>query len=267
MNRPQWCRVATAILVFCTVFPVGCADSTHPMRQSAASRAQEDVTPVVDPHWSRSVGHPLLVDSLPKHVVAPEGQLTLYADYTDTARDREVVRLYLVNRTGHTVGLDSIDGDAYVKLEAMTSPDVWERAQTHSSIVECGNSLFVVSLGPGEYFRFAASFPSKGEEHPVRFRMYRESAYLLPEGTPAILEWSSSKRDLEKMPVHLVSNVGLGRARLEAIETARHDGLTIQFGTFESLRNLALGVSHAEGLGGSRGRPSKHWHVSQRRMH
>jgi hypothetical protein len=190
----------------------------------------------------------LSVNSLPGHVVAPQGQLTLYADYADVGQ--ETVALYLVNRTEHRLGFDSQDGDIYVKLEAMTGEDRWERAQTHLNSW-CGNSYMVTpSLRPGEYFRFVGYAPSEGETRSVRYRAYNQSAYILNDDTPD--RFDMIRRDLEKMPLDLVSNVGTGKVPPEAIEAARRDALATQFGTFETVRDLALGITKAGGLGQSR---------------
>src|SRR6185503_7126171 len=68
------------------------------------------------------------IAELPVGVSAPEGQLTLHADYA-SARDQRVT-VYLINRTGRTIDLPNQDGDPYLKLEAQTgSAGPWERAQ------------------------------------------------------------------------------------------------------------------------------------------
>src|SRR5262249_26871134 len=75
---------------------------------------------------------------LPAGAAAPEGKLTLYADY-DSARD-EHVKVYLINRTGRTLDIPNQDGDPYLKLEARQSgADPWQRAQRHL-YSDCGNS-------------------------------------------------------------------------------------------------------------------------------
>jgi len=166
--------------------------------------------------------------------------LTLFADYHDVAGN--LVRLYLVNRTGHRIGFSSQDGDVYVKLEAATEDGRWERAQTHHSS-DYGNSyMSTPSLRPDEYFRFAGYFPSDGEEETVRYRVYQDHAFILDgEGD----KWAMylKRRDLEKLPLNLVSNVGMGRVRLPDLDTARRDGFALAMSTFEVVRDLATGMT------------------------
>src|SRR5262245_50520496 len=68
------------------------------------------------PPPARLSGDARRIAGLPADVIAPEGKLTLYADYT-SARD-EHVTVYIINRTGRTLDLPNQDGDPYLKLEA-----------------------------------------------------------------------------------------------------------------------------------------------------
>lgn len=94
--------------------------------------------------------------SLPKNVVAPEGKLTLFADFDAT--DGRGVPLYLVNRTFQKVSLSAQDSDIYVKLEYRRKDGVWERAQVHVGS-DCGNSYVNVDLPPRQYFN--PDFPNE----------------------------------------------------------------------------------------------------------
>jgi hypothetical protein len=190
-------------------------------------------------YYSRHVGPPSPIASLPKQVLAPEGELTLYADFTDGGR--ESVALYLVNRTPHRIGFSSQDGDVYVKLEAATDNGGWERAQTHHGSW-CGNSYFITpGLRPGEYFRFGGYFPSDGEPRKVRYRMYREYAFILDDETDEQTLFLR-EGDLDKLPLNLVSNVGAGKVPRQVIEEARRDGFAVQLHSFETVRDIATGV-------------------------
>lgn len=201
-----------------------------------ASADQPDTREVF---YSRRVGQPLPIATLPPHVHAPEGELTLHADFSDVSGIS--VAMYLVNRTPHRIGFSSQDGDPYVKLEAATDDGGWERAQTHHSS-GCGNSYYVTpGLRPGEYFRFAGYFPSNGEQRMVRYRLYQEHAFILED---AIDEKGVflGKDDLEKLPLNLVSNVGLGKVRPSDIDSARRDCFAIALGSFETVRDIATEV-------------------------
>jgi hypothetical protein len=64
--------------------------------------------------------------ALPSSVEAPEGKLTLVADYA--APRTEGILLYLVNRTGRPVSIPHQDGDIYLKLETQSPDGRWQRA-------------------------------------------------------------------------------------------------------------------------------------------
>lgn len=212
---------------------------------NGAESAAADTPEVPRVYSSSWVGSPLPVSSMPEHVVAPDGELTLYADYGDFTGDS--LTLYLVNRTQQRIGFSSQDGDPYVKLEAMTKDGRWERAQTHRSSW-CGNSYFVTPcLRPGHYFRFAGYFPPDGERRTVRYRVYREHAFILEDDDPD--RFYSIRRDLEKIPLNLISNVGEGKVRLADIYKSRRDAFAVPYGSFETVRDLALGKTKGPSFG------------------
>ena len=77
-----------------------------------------------------NVWKPKSVLELPKHVKAPAGKLTLYADYSKIvdppplrpdpkAPPRSYVTLYIVNRTGKKIVFPAQDGDLFIKLEML----------------------------------------------------------------------------------------------------------------------------------------------------
>jgi len=112
------------------------------------------------------VGFPLPVVELPGKVLAPEGHLTLWADFD--AADEKGVPLYLVNQTNLTRTFDSQDQDFYIKLEFKDATGVWKRAQAHRSSW-CGNSYYPVSLPPRQYFQFYGYRPTAGSKHLIRY--------------------------------------------------------------------------------------------------
>ena len=112
---------------------------------------------------------PIANDQLPKNVVAPEGKLTLFADYNDLWRQQVV--LYFVNKTKEEVGIPAQDSDLYVKLETQTESGEWVRAQTHQSSW-CGNSYHSRSLEPGKFITLLGFQPRRGQKQPARFSFY-----------------------------------------------------------------------------------------------
>ena len=159
-------------------------------------------------------GASLPVRALPSQVKAPDGKLTLFADYSDV-RGEHVV-LYVVNRTKKGLRFFSQDGDLMVKLEARSKEDKWQRAQEHR-FSWCGNSYMVMpELKPGHFFRFLGYYPSKGEERLVRYRTY--------ESGPG---------------EELVSNAGKGCVSPKLIEECRGDSMAAYRGDFETVAAIA----------------------------
>jgi len=149
---------------------------------------------------------------LPARVKAPEGKLTLFADFSDVREEH--VALYLVNRTGKKLEFESQDGVLYIKLQAKMKDGAWARAQGHL-FSWCGNSYFTrPELPDGRFLRLRGYFPKKGEKRNVRYRLY---------GT------------------ELVSNAGAGRVDPAEIEKCRGDSFAARFGDFRTVAAIASG--------------------------
>jgi len=192
---------------------------------------------------TKNAGPPLPGSSLPEHIIAPEGELTLFADYGDAPTSPVV--LYLVNRTPHRIAFSAQDSDIYVKLEAETETERWERAQPHRHS-GCGNSYMVFPiLAPGQYFRFSGYLPSDGELRNVRYRLYREEAFVVDDKTDAT-DLFLHEKEFDKYPLQLVSNAGMGRIRAEDVEESRRDGFALGMGPFEVVRDLVMGMKPGE---------------------
>lgn len=131
------------------------------------------------------VGVPVPNVNLPETIPAPEGELTLFADYKNAGGGK--VPLYLVNRTTGRVSLSAQDGDIYLKLERKPEDGHWERVQTHQDSW-CGNSYYPVELDPGNHFVFSGYFPAKGTGSQVRFRSYGSTPLVSNEGEGFFLE-------------------------------------------------------------------------------
>ncbi|CAN5288628.1 hypothetical protein BH23VER1_BH23VER1_26510 [soil metagenome] len=169
-----------------------------------------------DDQIRRSIGQPRAMVSLPKHVIAPEGKLTLFADFNDVRGDELV--LYLVNRTKESTQFDAQNRDIYVKFEFKNDDGTWIRAQTHQ-YSWCGNSyMYTPALKPGEYFRFLGYFPSKGVTKTVRYRRYAGNLDL----------WS---------------NVGTGLVDVSLVDLASYDRMAIKTGSFDFVSRIATGMT------------------------
>lgn len=161
---------------------------------SGASLALEE-QPIKNPSalHQAQVGRPVPVVELPAGIPAPEGKLTLWADY-DSATPT-AVPLYLVNRTNEDISLDSQDHDLYIKLEYQDGKTgAWKRAQAHLSSW-CGNSYYAVSLPARQYFAFHGYRAAEGEKMKVRYAK-ADGTLVSNEGTGLI-----SKADLDAVAV------------------------------------------------------------------
>lgn len=190
---------------------------------------------------STRVGTPDALERLPEHVPSNDGKLTLFADYSDVRGDHVV--LYLINRTDRRIGFSAQDSDPYVKLEALSESGQWERAQRHV-FSWCGNSYMAVpALCPGEFFRFLGYYPTEGDPSVVRYRIFRDSALVLNDPPDELESYGIFPEKQEKIPLNLVSNEGRGRVLKSDIDMARYDKLAVRFGSFDAIREMALGLA------------------------
>jgi len=109
------------------------------------------------------------VRNLPASVDAPDGKLTLFADYGDETG--EGIALYVVNRTNEECQVPFQDGDIYAKREVRLPDGTWQRAQTHRYSF-CGNSYGILHLQPGQFLNLRGFRSSAGEKYAVRYRLY-----------------------------------------------------------------------------------------------
>lgn len=149
-------------------------------------------------HYNRyiHVGTPKPIVDLPNHIVTPDAELSLFADFEN--RDPEKgIPLYLVNRTHEEKAIPVQDGDAYIKLEYQDDKEFWNRAQTHRSAT-CGNSYYAKTLQPGEFFHFYGYSPSEGTRAKVRYRSMR-SNLVSNEGDGFYLDIDRNVAELDTM--------------------------------------------------------------------
>ena len=150
---------------------------------------------------------------LPSHVEAPDGQVSLYADYGGVQSDGRVP-VYLVNKTSEALVLDAQDGDIYLKLQYQDADGNWVRAQPHG-YSWCGVSYREWELPPGRYLLFRGYQPINGAAQTVRYRAYSQS-------------------------MEIVSNSGMGVVAEADIRLASNDVLSIEESSFERLTEIAL---------------------------
>ncbi len=151
-----------------------------------------------DAHPNEFPSRPKPVDELPQVVQAPDGKVTLYADYGDIWQGRVV--LYLVNRTEETVNFPAQDSDLYIKQETRDGEGRWCRAQTHVYSF-CNQSYSPVAVGPDEFIMVLGWLPEAGEEKEIRYKVYSEA--------------------------EVISNIGKGRVDPRAIKAARYDEMSM----------------------------------------
>lgn len=148
---------------------------------------------------------------LPAGVAAPDGKLTMFADFE--AKKDGFVPVYVVNRTAKPVLLPAQDGDPFLKLEGRAQDGAWERAQSHMHSW-CGNSYFPMpKLAPQTFHVFRGKTAAAGRKTKVRYRLYS----LVP----------------------LVSNVGEGLVDPKEIEAAKRDRMAVDFGDYAFVSRAA----------------------------
>ncbi len=106
------------------------------------------------------------IEDLPRHVEAPDGQLTLFADFAASAE--ALVPLYLVNRTSAPVRFITAEGELLLRLESLTDQG-WRPAWPHQESM-CGNSYLPMTLQPQTWTRYEARYPHVDASHPATVR-------------------------------------------------------------------------------------------------
>lgn len=110
---------------------------------------------------------PIPVQELPKRVVAPADQLTLFADYEDRLLGGVVI--YFVNRTARSIDLTLHDGlNPQLWLEAKGSDGQWHRA---SQLPWCHVGMSPLQVTPQHFVLLLGRQHEKGEEREVRYRL------------------------------------------------------------------------------------------------
>jgi len=167
------------------------------------------------------------IASLPEHIFADSGRLTLFADF-DHRRNGDVP-IYVVNRSGKPITLSAQEGityikngihtfgsgNIYVKLEYEEAPGKWTRAEPHA-FSWCGNSYSKMVLDKDSYLLVYDSPPGEGIMAKVRYSFYHQDVRASSNCAEAFI----NKRDVER---------------------AANDALAVYSGDFAFVRKVALG--------------------------
>ena len=156
---------------------------------------------------------------LPRHVEAADGTVSLYADY-DAIQSDGRVPVYLINKTGKELAINTQDGDIYLKLEYQDSSGEWARAQPHG-YSWCGNSYVQRMLAPGHHWVVNGYQPINGQRRTIRYKLYGQD-------------------------IELSSNAGDGVVAHNDIQRASSDVMSIHNGSFEYVAQIALSDSPVE---------------------
>ncbi len=150
---------------------------------------------------------------LPSHIEAPDGRVSLFADYGSLQGDGRVP-VYLVNKSAQDLVLNTQDGDIYLKLQFKDSDGNWVRAQPHG-YSWCGNSYTKRTVPAGHYLLVSGYQPINGVVHTVRYRLYSQD-------------------------IDVVSNTGDGVIAELDIQRASSDVMSIREGAFDYVSEVAL---------------------------
>lgn len=134
---------------------------------SAIGNAQQTEAPSAE--FRSGVHGPFPNVDLLAHVVAPEGKLSFFADFSHP--EKEGCPIYLVNRTDRVMSVPVQDGRLFVALAAQMPEGVWQRAQVHE-FSTCGNSYYSLVLPPGQHFKSFGYRPEAGEAGKVRYQFF-----------------------------------------------------------------------------------------------
>jgi hypothetical protein len=164
------------------------------------------------------------ISELPKHIVAPPGEITLVADFdhptkknaTSWSPESWEIPVYLINRSGKKIELAAQDGDVYLKLEYQSSEGQWKRAQPHQ-YSSCGNSYFMSpTIAPERFMVIKGYEPTQGDKSAIRFRFYQQT-------------------------IEVASNVGRGLVSREDIQKAENDAMAVRTGDLTFVASVARG--------------------------
>jgi hypothetical protein len=162
--------------------------------------------------------NPNRISWLPRHVPAPEGRLSLFADFADVDSEKNEITLYIVNRTEKDIVFPNQDRDIYIKQTILKDGN-WQRTEKHQ-FSWCGNSYMnPITVKSGRFLKYKARYPSKGKDAEVRYQLFNASF-----GDVSTTE--------------LISNVGKGKVDPDQVRAASTDTMAIRTGSFDFLSKI-----------------------------
>ncbi len=156
---------------------------------------------------------------LPRHIEAPDGHVSLFADY-GSMQSNGRVPVYLVNKSAEDLVLNTQDGDIYLKLQYHDADGNWVRAQPHA-YSWCGNSYVRRTVRSVHYLLVSGYQPINGMPRTVRYRLYSQD-------------------------IDLVSNTGDGVVADLDIKRASSDVMSVHTGSFEYVARVASSETPVE---------------------
>ncbi|MFN0126684.1 MAG: hypothetical protein ACKV19_08370 [Verrucomicrobiales bacterium] len=119
------------------------------------------------------VGQAEPMAKLPAHAPAPEGKLSLWADFK-TAGETLNVPLYVINSTDQPITFVTEGLDLGAKFEFQDGA-AWRRAQAFGLMSWCGDGAIPVSLPAGHFFKLRGYRPVTGRVGTVRYAIRDKS--------------------------------------------------------------------------------------------
>jgi hypothetical protein len=131
------------------------------------SRGQDALPPNASSDFRSRAHGPFPNVELPAQVIAPDGQLTLFADYSNSTKDG--VPLYLINRTNRPITVPAEYDELYIKLHGKSADGYWQRAQA-ALFGSCGTRNPPSQVSPGQHLRTFGYQPSGGTMGETRYQ-------------------------------------------------------------------------------------------------
>jgi hypothetical protein len=196
----------------------------------------ESLSPPIYLH--SQVATPEPIQNLPPYVPAPEGRLTLFADFDHPLPNS--IPLYLVNRTYQNIAFAAQDFDIYIKLQAEADNGEFVRAETHHYST-CGNSYDNSPVLKKESFFTIRGYQSAiGRKAIVRYCLYHPAVYGVGEKTSAAMVEHNPY--VQQIMTSVISNAGPALSSPREIRAARTDDMAVYYdGDFNLVRDMAIG--------------------------
>lgn len=186
------------------------AKSSAPVVKSTYTLVR--IESIKNAHPIRYPSDALSATELPERVQAPDGVVSLFADYDDLWQGGVVV--YVVNKSSQPLALQAQDHEIYLKQETRDENGKWTRSETHD-YSDCGNSYRSVEFPPGTYRCYLGWIPQSDHVAEVRYHVQGHD--------------------------DLVSNVGRLPFDPKLITRCRYDAMALGSGSQEAIEIVLFG--------------------------